>query len=206
MAKIIKLPIKSAGKFGLKPARKRKIEKLEELGQLNLFKHPHGAKIVSFHNRDDIFERATRLHDEDHNLAIELYLNSIEKNEHIADSYCNIGILKSETGDDTDAISNFTKALEQEPRHFESQFNLANIYADAGNHQLAELHYKVAAEIEPEDLNVCYNLALVQALQEKYSESLSSLNKYFDLKSNSVEDKEAEKLLGLLQSANMSAH
>ena len=205
MAKIIKFPIKPAGKFELKPARLRKIQKLEELGQLNLFKKPHGAKIVSFHNREAIFERATRLHDGDPHLAIELYLHSIEKNEHIADSYCNMGILKSEAGDNTDAIINFTKALEQEPGHFESQFNLANIYADAGNHQLAELHYKVAAEIEPEEFNVYYNLALVQALQEKYSESLSSLNKYFDLKSNSVEDREAEKLLILLQNADMSA-
>lgn len=207
MVKIIKLPIKSAGRFGFKTVRKRKHQKLEDRGQLNLFQNKPDAKIVSFHSREDedIFERASGLHDSNPDMAFALYQKSIENNEHVADSYCNVGILQSEKGDVAVAINSFTRALENEPRHFESQFNLANIYADAGNHQLAELHYKISSEIEPRDLNVSYNLALVQAMQEKYHESLISLNNYFDHKSDLIEDKEAEKLLTLLQNTVRSA-
>lgn len=200
MTRVIQFPLKSEGKFGLKPAQKKKSKKVEDTTQLNIFQSLQEAKVISL-TSSGAFDRAIQLHDKSPNQALVLYTQSIDQEEHVADSYCNSGILFASQEDNAKAIDAFTKALHEEPRHFEAHFNLANIYADEGNQSLSELHYRIATEIEPEDPNIFYNLSLVCALQEKYSASLDSLNTYFSLKATDVIDKEAQQLLAILQSS-----
>lgn len=199
MAKVIKFPVVSAGKFGLRRVRRRK-KNLEEYGQLNLFAKSDDAKIIDIGQLTGFFETALNVHDQSMDRASVLYKKAIEKEENVSDSYCNLGIIESHKGNLAASIDCFTKSLEKDPRHFESHFNLANLYADASNLALAILHYQVAKEIMPEDCNIYYNLALVYAIDGKYEESMASLNKYFELIGDTVTDKEAEKLLVLLQS------
>ncbi len=200
MTRIIQFPLKSEGKFGLKPARKKKPLQLGDADQLNLFQSPQEAKVISLKSENQ-FERAIQLHDNNPEQALLLYQQSIDNEEHVADSHCNRGILFASKDEIPQAIDSFTKALHEEPRHFEGHFNLANIYADEGNHSLSELHYRIATEIEPRDPNIFYNLALVCALQEKYEDALNALNSYFKLQSLKVVDKEAQQLLAILQSS-----
>ena len=200
MTRIIKFPLKSEGKFGLKPARKKKPQQLEDAGQLNLFRSPQEAKVISL-RLEEFFEQAIQLHDNNPEQALLAYQQSIDREEHVADSHCNRGILFAAEGKHPQAVDSFTKALHEEPRHFEGHFNLANIYADEGNYSLSELHYRIATEIEPQDPNIFYNLALVCAMQEKYEEALKTLNSYFNLQSVTIVDQEAQQLLAILQSS-----
>ena len=200
MTKIIQFPLKSEGKFGLKPANKKKLKNLEDAGQLNLFRSSSEAKVISL-TIEEAFERAIKYHDSNAEEAIKLYQESIDKESHVADSYCNMGILYASMKEHAKAIDAFTRSLHEEPRHFEAHFNLANMYADEGNQSLAELHYKIASEIEPEDPNIFYNMALVCALQEKYQEALQALNTYLSLQPQHVIDKEAQQLMVILQSS-----
>ncbi len=200
MTRIIQFPLKSDGKFGLKPANRKSSQKLEDAGQLNLFRTTSEAKVISI-TADDAFERAIKIHDSNPDYALKLYQDSIDQELHVADSYCNKGILYASINEQSKAIDAFTKSLYEEPRHFEAHFNLANIYSDEGNQPLAELHYKIASEIDPEDPNIFYNMALVCALQEKYDDALHSLNEYLSLQPDSVVDKEAEQLMAILRSS-----
>ena len=165
MAKVIKLPFKSTGRFDLKPVRKKRAAKLEEHGQLNIFQQRERARVVSINEKSGSFESALRLHDQNIEEASNLYRKAIENGDHEADAYCNLGILESQKGNESAAIDCFTKALEKDPRHYEAQFNLANIYADAGNLKLAKLHYEVAREISDEDPNLHYKLADLELLK-----------------------------------------
>ena len=200
MAKVIKFPFKSSGRFDLKPVRKRRASKLEEHGQLNIFQRTDKTRIVSINKGSGTFESALRVHDSNLEEASALYKEAIEKGDHLSDAYCNLGILESQKGNETAAIDCFTKALEQDPRHYEAQFNLANIYADAGNLKLAKLHYEIAREISDEDPNLHYNLAIVLASAEFYDQALNSLKMYFNL-NEAGRDTDAEKFMILLENS-----
>lgn len=200
MAKVIKLPFKSSGRFDLKPVRKTRAARLEERGQLNIFQSQKETRILSINKEAENFESALRLHDTDNARAAELYRNAIEVGDHVSDAYCNLGILESQKGNESVAIDCFTQALEKDPRHYEAHFNLANIYADAGNLKLAKLHYEVAREVNDEDPNLHYNLAIVLASLELYELALKSLRIYFTL-SNSGRDQDAEKFMVLLENS-----
>jgi len=206
MAKVIKLPIsprsRPAGKFDLKPV-KTKENQPKSKSQLSLFtsSNSDGARIIDIGHPGGFFEAALRVHDQSPDQAKILYEKAIEKGENYSNAYCNLGILESQKGRTSVAIDCFTKSLEQDPRHFESHYNLANLYADAGNLKLAILHYEVALELNREDSSIHYNLALVLAMEGKYQDSYQALNSYFKLMENSPVDKEAEKLLLMLQSS-----
>lgn len=200
MAKVIKLPFKSSGRFDLKPVRKTRAARLEEHGQLNIFDSKQKTRVVSINKESGAFEAALRLHDSNVEEASKLYRNAIENKDHVSDAYCNLGILESQEGLESLAIDCFTKALENDPRHYEAHFNLANIYADAGNLKLAKLHYEIAREVNDEDPNLHYNLAIVLASSEFYGPALEALRMYFNLKGNG-RDPDAEKFRILLESS-----
>lgn len=178
MAKVIKFPLKSTGRFDLKPVRRRRRKKTEDPGQLDLFEQGKG-RVVSIDKDSGTFGVALEAHDNDISKAEQLYKKSIESGEHVADAYCNLGILESQGGKTAIAIDSFTNALEKDPRHYEAHYNLANIYADSGNLKLAKLHYEIAREINSEDANLHYNLAIVLASLELFDEALAALESYF---------------------------
>jgi tetratricopeptide (TPR) repeat protein len=200
MAKVIKLPFKSSGRFDLKPVRKTRAAKLEEHGQLNMFEQKQDTRIISINKDADNFESALQMHDSDIKKASALYRKAIDNGDHTSDAYCNLGILESLEGHESLAIDCFTKSLENDPRHYEAHFNLANIYADAGNLKLAKLHYEVAREVSDEDPSLHYNLAIVLASSELYDQALKSLKMYFNLY-ESGRDPDAEKFMILLENS-----
>ena len=63
MAKVIKFPFKSSGRFDLKPVRKKRTSKLEQHGQLNIFEKDKKARIVSINKNSGSFEAALNSHD-----------------------------------------------------------------------------------------------------------------------------------------------
>lgn len=178
MAKVIQFPASSPKKFGFKPVRK-KVDNPEKSksNQLNLFT---GGKVVSF-NKLSQFEEALMLDEVGNASAKEAYLKAIEKGDAIADAYCNLGILESQTGNYTKAIDCFTKSLSENPRHFEAHYNLANLYAETGNLPLAKLHYQISIEIEPEFPNSHFNLALTLAMKREIEDAIRSLEIYCKL-------------------------
>lgn len=126
------------------------------------------------------YQMASELHEKNPERAIALYQEAINKDQQVADAFCNMGILHAQLGNTEKAIDALTKSLHEEPRHFEAHFNLANLYADEGNHRLAILHYQLASEIDPDDPNIFYNLCLVLAQEERYPDALTALRTYME--------------------------
>jgi tetratricopeptide (TPR) repeat protein len=204
MAKIILLPVKTPVKLGYKRARENKKVELEKKGQLNLFSSPAGNKIeAQIHylpSRFTPFEEALWLDENNNPGAQEAYLKSILANDCTADSYCNLGILESQTGNIVKAFDCFSQCLKLEERHLEAHYNLANLYFEACDYRLAKLHYELAAEIEPDFPNTYFNLGLVYALNYEYEDAINALFKYKHL----VPDEEGKKADNLLNSLRRS--
>ena len=96
MAKLIKLQPKTPSKFGHKKVGSRKRLKLEKFGQLNLFEQKNQeAKVINFPLNLSPFEEALMLDENDPQRAREAYLRAIKRKDHVADAYCNLGILES---------------------------------------------------------------------------------------------------------------
>jgi tetratricopeptide (TPR) repeat protein len=198
MAKVIKFPVSPAEKFGFRPARRRKTEQQEKLGQLNLFS---GGKLVSLSARTP-FEEALYLDDLGDKHARVLYEKAIALGDSPSDAYCNLGILESKDQNYTRAIDCFTKCLAESPRHFEAHYNLANLYAEIGNFPLAKIHYQFSIEIEPEFPNSFFNLALTQAMLREVEEAIITLNTYRTMV-NQQERQQADHLIQSLLNARV---
>ena len=174
MAKVVKFPVPTPEKFGFKPVRKKKAARPEKHGQLNLFA---GGKLVKL-NHLSPFEEALMLDEQENPKAKAFYQKAIEAGDCIADSYCNLGILESQTKNYSKAIDCFTLCLKEEPRHFEAHYNLANLYAELGNFPLAKVHYQMSIELEPEFPNSHFNLGLTLAMNKEIEEAILSLLNY----------------------------
>ena len=184
MAKIVKLPESTPSKFGhQKASHRRKKINLEDYGQLNLFDQiSGGAKVIKM-GHNSLFEEALLLDEQGDERSKMMYARAIEAGDCVADAFCNLGIIESNSGNIVKAIDCFTSCLKHDPRHFEAHYNLANIYADAGNHKLAKLHYEISIQIEPYFASSYYNLGLVLALDHQFSASVNALLKYQELSS-----------------------
>jgi tetratricopeptide (TPR) repeat protein len=189
MAKIVQFPVSPPAKLGPKKARKRRRTNPEDFGQLNLFsQQSNDAKVLHMPKSDSFFEEALQLDEQGNDTAEKYYLLSIDNNESVEDSYCNLGILKSVQGDLTKSIDYLTKCLKKNPRHFEAHYNLGNVYSDLGNLDLAKIHYELSTEIEPEYPNSYYNLGLVLISLKKYQEAIKSINKFVELAPSNEHD------------------
>ena len=199
MAKIIKFPLESSKKYGFRKARKRSKPNPEDYGQLKLFQENPEAKIVQMSLGPGPFEQALLLDENEDPRAADLYQKTIEAEEHVADAYCNLGILHSRSGDLTKAVDNFTRSLKEDPRHFEAHYNLGNLYSGAGDLQLARLHYEMAIEIAPEFPNSFYNLGLVLAIKKEFKNALQAFTKFKELATEEEKSNADEVLASLKQ-------
>lgn len=185
MSKIIQLPAPEISKYGFKRAKNRK-SKLEKQGQLNLFPGS-SASIIQFPSHLTMFERALVYDEHDNPKAKEAYLQSIEQEENIADSYCNLGIIESNEGNHVKAFDYFSRALQYDERHFETHYNMANLYFELDDLRLAQLHYELSIVIEPDFPNSYFNLALVFTIQK----DMSAAKKCFQIYKKLVTPEEA---------------
>lgn len=179
MGKIIQFSANPAPeKFGLQRARTKRGREPKNAGQLNLFA---GGKVIRL-NQLSLFEEALLSDEQGDTKAARLrYLKAIERDDCVADAYCNLGILNSQEGNYSKAIDCFTLCLKHEPRHYEAHYNLANLYAEAGNYALAKVHYQVSIEIEPAFSNCYFNLGLALAMNREYKEAVSFLKRFRQL-------------------------
>lgn len=177
MGRVILFPGQGPQKFGFKPVQRRRQSAMERRGQLNLFS---GGKVVSL-NKLSLFEEALLLDEQGDQKAGHAYIKAIEQGDSVADAYCNLGILESESKNHSKAIDYFTLSLKEDPRHCESHYNLANVYAEIGDLPLAKIHYQLAIAIEPEFPNSYFNLGLTQALTKEFPEAIQSFNQYKNL-------------------------
>ena len=201
MATIIQLGQQKAHKpvFKKVKRRNRKAQRLEAMGQLNLFaKGPRTSLVVEMTHGLTPFEQALMLDEKGDPAAQQKYRDAIQKGDALADSYCNLGILESRFGSKENAFDCFTKGLVHDSRHFECHYNLANLYFDLGDHDLAITHYRFANKIDPSYLNLYYNLGLVLAVQEDYRESVEHLL-HFKKHARQKEARQANELIDKIE-------
>lgn len=146
-------------------------------GQLDLFAQAN-AQPLQLPLADNTFELALKLDLRNDPSAEQYYLKSIEKKEHVAHSYCNLGVIAAHGQKMALAIDYFSRALVEEPRHCESHFNLANVYFVAGNITLAVLHYNVVTRIDPDFADVYFNLGLAFLEQEELKSAKECFQKF----------------------------
>jgi tetratricopeptide (TPR) repeat protein len=192
MAQIVKLPVQ-ASKLGYKRVRKRKPE--ENPDQLDLFPKAT-AQILSFAAELSPFEQALMFDERGDSRAAELYGKAIDEQDCVADAFCNLGIIESQSGNTIKAFHCFTTSLKHNPRHSEAHYNLGNLYFDLNDFRLAQIHFEMAGEIDPTFANVWFNLALIQAINNDLTAAFRTLTKYKEL----VSEEEASSADELLES------
>ena len=193
MGQILKFPAEGS-RFGYKRVRKRKA--VEDPGQLPLFPQV-SAPILSFAASLSPFEQALMFDERGDAKAAELYFKAIENQDCVADAYCNLGILESQSGNTTKAFDCFTTALKHDPRHSEAHYNLGNLYFELNDFRLAQVHYEMAGEVDPSFANAYFNLALVQSINKEFGAAISALTRYQALVSGNEARDVEEMLRGL---------
>lgn len=184
MSKIVPFRIDSSEssghvkRLGARKVRKRNKIDPEDYGQLNLFDQKPSISLVQESN---YFEEALKLDAERDPRAEQFYHKAIERNQSVADAYCNLGVLADEAQDPSLAIHYLSLALKNNPRLIEAHFNLANIYADQGNLTLCRMHYEVTLKIAPDYAAAYYNLALVLIALKEFDAARQSLETYIEL-------------------------
>jgi tetratricopeptide (TPR) repeat protein len=177
MAQILKLPFQ-ASKLGYKRVRRRC--KPVDPNQLDLFTAPP-AHILKFDTGLSPFEQALLFDERGDQRAGELYTAAIEKDDCVADSFCNLGIIETQLGNNLKAFDCFTSALKHNARHSEAHYNLGNLYFDQNDFRLAQLHFEMAGEFDPDFANAFFNLALVHAISCDAAATQRSLARYQQL-------------------------
>jgi tetratricopeptide (TPR) repeat protein len=197
--KLIPFPSQSANKLGYRRVGLRRQADLEKHGQLNLFTEPKG-QVVELPRRLSTFEEALLLDEHGNSAAEELYRQAIIEGDCVAEAYCNLGILESESGNRTQAFDCFTLSLANDPRHFESHYNLGNLYLDEGDFRLAKLHYEICTVVEPDFPDTYFNLGLVLVMSEEREHAVHVLERYKSL----VPDHEGTKADELMASLDQT--
>ncbi len=194
MTNIIEFPLQKP-KSGFKRVRKDPEIHLKRTDQLDLFstKSPE-TNIFIMPSSLSPFEMALMLDEKGDPKAIEAYQDAVDKNDCIADAYCNLGILEFESGSTVKAIDAFTRSLSSDPRHFESHYNLANLYSELGNLPLAKMHYEFARELNPDFPDTYFNLGLVYAMTRDFESAIKILTEYKEMVSQE-DSSNAEKLI-----------
>ena len=178
MAQILKFPVQAA-RLGFRRVRRRGAA-AENPDQLQLSLQPK-AQILDFAAELSRFEQALLFDERGDPRAAELYARAIEEQDCVADAYCNLGILESQSGNFARAFDRFTTSLKHDPRHSEAHYNLGNLYFEVNDLRLAQVHYEMAAEVDPAFANVHFNLALVLALNNDPAAAVQALIRYQQL-------------------------
>ena len=177
MGEILKFP-GEATRLGYKRVRRR--ARPDDPNQLDLFLAP-AIRISSGTPALSAFELALLSDERGELQAADLYAQAIEKEDCVADAFCNLGIIESRAGNTAKAFDCFTTSLKHDPRHSEAHYNLANLYFEVNDFRLAQIHYEIAAEVDPTFANVYFNLALVQSVNNELVSAIGTLTKYQQL-------------------------
>ena len=116
--------------------------------------------------------------------AKRLYQRAIETEDHVPESYCNIGVLESQMGRSVEAITAFAHALAIRPLFVEARYNMALEYLSREEYVLAELHIEVAIQLDPKTPDHHFCRALVGIGKDEFNVAMESLGKFRDLAPN----------------------
>ena len=178
MSNILKFPQKAPAKFGFRRVRRRPAATNPD--QLDLFSR--SGKVLKLPTGLSKFEEALVVDERgDYGEAIAMYSKAIEAGDCVADAYCNLGVLQSQTAEREEAFDSFRNALVHDQQHWESHYNLGNLYFDREEYRPARLHYELAAGIEPTFRNTFFNLGLVLAIDGDYARAIEALSSYREL-------------------------
>ena len=178
MAQILKLPLQPS-KRGYRRVRKRCAAESDP-NQLDLFA-PATARILNFTGGLGPFEQALLSDERGEPHAAELYAAAIQKEDCVADAFCNLGIIETQRRNTIKALDCFTTALKHDPRHAEAHYNLGNLYFELNDFRLARVHFEMASAVDPMFANAYYNLALVQTLENDAAGAAAALAHYKEL-------------------------
>jgi tetratricopeptide (TPR) repeat protein len=197
---VIRFPVEGLRKFGFEKAKKRGSSAMERAGQMSLFDHRPAApgEVLSLPTNIGPFDEAFLLDEHGDERAEAIYRKAIEEGDHVADAWCNLGILECRRQNTAAALECFAHSLAQDPRHFESHYNMGNLYFELGDLTLARVHYDQAASIDPESANVYFNLGLVHAMAEHFEAAVEALTTYKELAPR-TETRMADELLLMLR-------
>ena len=204
---VIRFPVEGVRKFGFKKARKARTDStLEREGQLSLFGPPAAGEVVTLPTGIGPFEEALLYDERGDKRAEERYHQAVEAQDHVADAWCNLGIIACERGETAEALERFAQSLATDPRHFEAHYNMANLYFEIGDLTLARTHYGIAAQIDPEFPHLYFNLGLVNAMSERFEDAIEALTTYEELTPPDETRMASELLLMLRQSIPRKPH
>jgi tetratricopeptide (TPR) repeat protein len=175
MADILKLPMQPSRR-GYRRVKKR-CRSAEDPNQLDLFAEP-SARILDFAGGLSPFEKALMCDERGDARAAELYNEAIQKEDCVADAWCNLGIIESQFKNTIKAFDCFTTALKHDPRHSEANYNLGNLYFENNDFRLAQFHFEIAADVDPDFANAFFNLALVQIIENNTADAAIALGRY----------------------------
>lgn len=181
MAKIIKLAGKSAERFGYKRASRKGRRSKQAPGQLTLFSGR--ARIVQLPTSMSRFEAALLAHENGDPSAAQRYRDAIAHDDCVADAWCNLGIIESQSGNHKEALACFSRSLQEDSALFETHYNLGNLHFEMGNVAAARVHYEVARSLDPAYPNLYFNLALVLALSDDIEGAIEALRQYLEMAS-----------------------
>jgi len=190
MGEIVRFKISKPSSLSFKKVGRKKKSADEKAGQLNLFGGQGRVKQITALASD--FEKALLLDERGNEDARIHYQSAIASGEHVADAFCNLGILEFNLGHVDESLDCFTSALRANPTLFEAHYNLGNLYFHLNNLQPARVHYEIASKLDPSYPHVYYNLGLALALEKKFDRAITSLSRYRDIapagESSSVEE------------------
>ena len=113
--------------------------------------------------------------------ASRLYHRAIEIEDHVPESYCNIGILESRMGRRVEALAAFAHALTIRPLFVEARYNMALEYLGCEDYLLAELHIEIAIQLEPETPELHFCKAMVEIGKDEFAGALDALENFRNL-------------------------
>ncbi len=166
--------------------------------QLSLFSGSI-AKIVRMEAGLSPFDAALLMDRTGRAEARSAYLHAVEREDRVADAYCNLGILEAAAGAYDDAIECFSKSLAVASNHFEAHYNLGCLYLDLEMFAPARVHLGVAASGMPESAELQFNLAVALAGVGRFEASAVALRQFRSLSPAGDQDPSAGKLLGELE-------
>ncbi len=109
--------------------------------------------------------------------AEKLYRRLMQDFPACVDSYCNLGVLLSEKGEQEEAIALFYRAAEINPASAEVHNNLGTMLRRAGSLGKAIKEYRQALEIDPQMADANYNIAEIYMHESKEEKALPYLER-----------------------------